>query len=423
MEVISVAATVISICKAIKTWVDQLEQRDVIIREISSLVVQIHDILEPFTNLNLEFDQAGELQLSQSIRSIGDVLEKTREHMIVWKYKKSQKLLAFLKPATLIQRLQDDEKQLSRQLLILLTSFAVVGYFKNLSEGQKSSTGLPKDVQLSVELAEAGSATSTLVPDLGPFMDDDAAKFWRDFVGLKVAFVSYDLFLARLRTWYGKPLSDVSTSHIIMCLDEFNIGGVTPDNLSRALNKENLQRFVDRYVDIGERRLLEAPAAAPNAMREWRIPLLIWIDDCPENNEWEVDTARGMGIQVIQLTSTALAKAWIEDNEAFLRENDDGSRIRFITDNARMEFTPTKGSFMNFTAGKNFLQYLRGHLYKAPVLVYTGSSINYTQYVEQYESAGSTCVAHTCIGYITNLANRRNADTEWRGFKKLVLWS
>src|SRR4051812_1389448 len=110
MEVISVAATVISICKAIKTWVDQLEQRDVIIREISSLVVQIHDILEPFTNLNLEFDQAGELQLSQSIRSIGDVLEKTREHMIVWKYKKSQKLLAFLKPATLIQRLQNDEK-------------------------------------------------------------------------------------------------------------------------------------------------------------------------------------------------------------------------------------------------------------------------------------------------------------------------
>ncbi|KAF9551401.1 hypothetical protein CPC08DRAFT_715088 [Agrocybe pediades] len=369
MDVISVAATVISICKAIKKWVDQLEQRDVIIREISSIVLQIHDILEPFTNSNLEFDQAGELQLSQSIRSIGDVLEKTREHMIVWKYKRSQKILAFLQPGTVIQRLQDDEKQLSRQLLILLTSLAVVGYFKSRSDSQKALRGSPEEARTSVELVEANSTADTLVELGRSFTDESATEFWRDFLGLKVTFVPYDLFLTRLRTWYEKPLNDVATSRIIMCLDEFNIGGITPGNLSRALSKETLKDFVDRYVGIAERRL--ESSISSETKPEWRIPLLIWIDDCPNNNKYEAAVATQMGVQVIQLKSTALAKAWIEDNEVFLRENDDGSRIRFITDNARMEFTPGKGTFMNYTAGKNILQYLRGHLYKAPVLIYT----------------------------------------------------
>jgi len=37
-----------------------------------------------------------------------------------------------------------------------------------------------------------------------------------------------------------------------MCLDEFNIGGVTPDNMARALGDETLDQFVERYIR-GER--------------------------------------------------------------------------------------------------------------------------------------------------------------------------
>jgi hypothetical protein len=44
------------------------------------------------------------------------------------------------------------------------------------------------------------------------------------------------------------------------------------------------------------------------------LPLLVWIDDNPTNNIREVAHAHELGINVIQLTSTALAKAWIEEH-------------------------------------------------------------------------------------------------------------
>jgi len=62
--------------------------------------------------------------------------------------------------------------------------------------------------------------------------------------------------------------------------------------------------------------------ASPKIVRDFelksqlRAPLLVWVDDNPDNNQYEAATALNMGIQVIQLTSTALAKAWIEDNES-----------------------------------------------------------------------------------------------------------
>jgi hypothetical protein len=48
-------------------------------------------------------------------------------------------------------------------------------------------------------------------------------------------------------------------------------------------------------------------------------PLIVWVDDCPENNTIEVSFARTKGITVLELTSTALAKAWIEANHGINR--------------------------------------------------------------------------------------------------------
>ena len=64
----------------------------------------------------------------------------------------------------------------------------------------------------------------------------------------------------------------------------------------------------------------EKPAALDGSLieiapgHELRTPLLVWIDDRPENNEYEVAQARGMGIYVIEMTSTAMAKAWVDAN-------------------------------------------------------------------------------------------------------------
>jgi hypothetical protein len=59
---------------------------------------------------------------------------------------------------------------------------------------------------------------------------------------------------------------------------------------------------------LSEPRLVEGQAD------EIKLPLLVWIDDNPINNTIEVSYAHKMGINVIQLLSTALAKAWIEEH-------------------------------------------------------------------------------------------------------------
>jgi len=55
------------------------------------------------------------------------------------------------------------------------------------------------------------------------------------------------------------------------------------------------------------------PSSTPGA-QPLQTPLLVWIDDRPENNVYEVAQARSMGVFVIELLSTSVAKAWVEAN-------------------------------------------------------------------------------------------------------------
>ena len=168
---------------------------------------------------------------------------------------------------------------------------------------------------------------------------------------------------------------------------------------------------------------------------ELRTPLLVWIDDRPDNNAYEVAQARKMGIYVIEMTSTAMAKAWVDANLckfifpfyspltlnqivlAFLRNNDFPSRLRFISDNVRFETTPDAGTYLNPTAGESFLRYLRGRFFTAPVLIYTGEHrIASTSYVERYDAAGSTTKRRVTMRYIANLAAGKDDDSNWKAF-------
>ena len=107
----------------------------------------------------------------------------------------------------------------------------------------------------------------------------------------------------------------------------------------------------------------------------------------------------------------------IQTSVAFLRDNDDPSRVRFISDNVRLEKNPDGGIYLNPSAGESFLRYLRGNFFNAPVLIYTGGSINSTRYVDLYGAAGSTNSAFICLRYIANLAAQKQDDDEWKGFK------
>jgi len=123
------------------------------------------------------------------------------------------------------------------------------------------------------------------------------------------------------------------TDRIIMRLDEYNSGGVTPHNLTRVLGNMSLKQFVKSYsrgkVHVLQSLALfkshhvttgEKPAALDASMiqvvpgHDLRTPLLVWIDDRPENNAYASAQARRMGVHVTKITSTAMAKAWIDAN-------------------------------------------------------------------------------------------------------------
>jgi len=101
---------------------------------------------------------------------------------------------------------------------------------------------------------------------------------------------------------------------------------------------------------------------------------------------------------------------------AFLRDNDNPSCVRFISDNVRLENYPDAGTYLNTLAGESFLRYLRGRVFNAPVLICACYSIDSTRYVDEYWAAGSTRNPSICLDYISNLAARRDDDNEYRGF-------
>ncbi|KDR81171.1 hypothetical protein GALMADRAFT_222682 [Galerina marginata CBS 339.88] len=407
MDVLAVATTVCALCKAIETWIDQIAQKELLLRQISSNVAQIRNILSPFASA--QYNGKGEIQLSEAIRSVGDVLQRTREHLVAWNYKRAQKIVSFLNPSALVQQLKDDQRQISHQLIILLTSIAVVGYFRDHRSDDTTLTLVEPDLGDDGSTIRDFEAKDELV-------HQDAKEFWQDYIGAKVTFATNDLFSMRLRSWYG-GLSSKTSDRIVMRLDEYNAGGISPYSLSRALGNTSLKEFID-HCTKGEKPLPPPDSAIKVAFgHSLRAPLLVWVDDRPENNAYEVAQAREAGIYVVELSSTAVAKAWIEANTGFLRENDDASLVRFISDNVRLEATPTAPQFLNPSAGQNLLQYLRGRYFSAPVLIYTGRSIDSTHYVNLYELAGSTTSAGTCLQYISSLAGSRNDDTSWVGFK------
>ncbi|KAF9552252.1 hypothetical protein CPC08DRAFT_754860 [Agrocybe pediades] len=474
MDVLSVATTVFSLCRAINTWVEQLQQREDVINEISHLVAHIRDILEPFTAFSsapsgsasaLVMEGTGELQLSQSIRSLGDTLEKTQEHLIVWKYKSTQssskKLLSFLNPGSLIKQLSEDEKRLSRQMSVLLASFAVVGYFHNknmlwmggASGGIKGKSlpspgGMPApspDSAVSlvvpspqpVKQTTSSSSTSSghkVLDALSVIKDKLSVQFWTSQFG-GADFVHEDTFVARLRAWYESvqagsddggmqakaegggdtllTLPPRAAGLILMRMDEYNSGGVTRNNFAWALGKESLKSFIGRYIDGVPLKIPDSPSAgssSSNMKIAIKAPLLVWVQE--------------MGINVVQLTSTAEAKTWIKDNAVFLQKHDTGCRIRFITDHARIEVDIThKQEYLNRSAGQELLRYLRGRLYKAPVIVYTnfsklGKGKQQVKYVEEYDLVGVTSKLDVLLDYCKTLAGGRMNDEAWRGWKE-----
>ncbi|TDL23035.1 hypothetical protein BD410DRAFT_186976 [Rickenella mellea] len=173
MEVLAAAATVCSLCKRIVTWINQLAEKETLLTQISSTVSQICNILDPFASAT--FEGIGEQHLSASIRSVGDVLQRINEDLLVYQSKKTKKVLGFLNPQALIQKLNEDQRQLNHQMVVLIAAISTVGYFRDHAR---------TDARKLVEEAQKSGVMYTykLLDELHA---EDAREFWRDFIGAK----------------------------------------------------------------------------------------------------------------------------------------------------------------------------------------------------------------------------------------------
>jgi len=130
MEVLAAATTVFALCNHIPTWIDQLAEKEVLLEDVSSSILQIQNILSQFTSST--FDGIGG-QLSESISGVGDALRRIDEHLHLYNSKTTQKVFAFLKPDAFIQRIKVDQKQLNAQLkyLQLASTMAVIDHVRD----------------------------------------------------------------------------------------------------------------------------------------------------------------------------------------------------------------------------------------------------------------------------------------------------
>ncbi|OBZ70032.1 hypothetical protein A0H81_09903 [Grifola frondosa] len=241
-------------------------------------------------------------------------------------------------------------------------------------------------------------------------MNTEVRVFWHDRIGPQVSCAPAQSFCRAIGDWLNMLLDEITCDTLLLRLDEYAIGGITPSSLDRFVGNRSIREAI-AYLGVVQVSPVDVAfeSVDPSTVR----PLLVWIDDYPENNTREVDYARDLGITVISIRSTAAAKVWIEANEALLRRTESVKRLRFISDNHRWESDQQASDYLNLSAGETMLRYLRGRLYTAPILIYCGASIVRTQYVLSYHRAGSTTDQNVCFSFIGALAQNVNNDNIW----------
>jgi hypothetical protein len=109
-------------------------------------------------------------------------------------------------------------------------------------------------------------------------------------------------------------------------LDEYNINGINITTLDDFAGLKSLRVKIASYKHVHgppDISNLEVPVSSEPEVHGKTLPtfslprggkLLVWIDDNPDFNEEYVEFAQSLNIKVYQLSSTALAKIWIDEN-------------------------------------------------------------------------------------------------------------
>jgi hypothetical protein len=254
MDVLTAITTIYTLARDIITWVENQAEKEVVIHQISGTIAQIQHILLPL-------QEAGQAigvqpQTVGAIKSIASVLNRTQDHLRVWKYQRSRRIVATLSPSSVINQLKEDERQLSQQLVLLLTSIAVI----NFVERERRSSFMPAPAVVSSKQAFTESMF------LNSINNREVKEFWSGYVGAQVClrwtlpsshkakyffqlpYISSDDFCRRLGSWMGVTLNVPTCKRLLLRLDEFSIGGVTPTALESMVGSGSLRAAVQIYT-------------------------------------------------------------------------------------------------------------------------------------------------------------------------------
>ncbi|TFY61481.1 hypothetical protein EVG20_g7040 [Dentipellis fragilis] len=424
MDPLGIATSVISTALAIEAWIDQRRRKDASLVELWHTVSRLAVILAPLqpkpsaatststsaVSTTSTWDKVDDPAITTCLQDMRELLQRVQDDLVLWEEKRTRPaaaLLEFLRPSAVLARIEEHDRRLARRADTL--AFALQVYFLRRAY---RDTGRPE--------TETEKEKEPLPPPsaLDEVQNAEVKQFWEERVGQEMSFIDGPGLCRELGTWLGAALDRTTCDTLLLRLDEYAVGGVAPGSLDGFVGQRSIRSAIAGLGVLGG--LAASRQFEPIDVSKVK-PVLVWIDDRPENNVEFVAEAERLGITVIILTSTAAAKVWIEANEELLRRTDFARRLRFISDNCRWEAADGIGSpgmpvVENLTAGEAMLRYLRGRQYRAPVLICCGYSIRETQYVLSFSRAGSTVYTVVAMEYISALGRGDDEDRCWEGF-------
>lgn len=247
MDPISVVQAIFSTAVAIQKWIDLSNSRNSTIRELKTTVSRISSILSPLLPISSQSQPSTVVSprlnpaTISCLQDLGETLSRTREHLSLWTDKRSKRvaLLSFLSPSTVLDELQDDEKRISQRVSIL--AFA-------LQVSDMSSRD------------QVGSVTDRQPSTVSFLASEEVRKFWTQTIGNEVCqavniplYLRYSSnmieqvsccpgkpFCASLSHWLNIRIDEETCDVLLLRLDEFAVGGVTPSSLDQFVGQRTI---------------------------------------------------------------------------------------------------------------------------------------------------------------------------------------
>jgi hypothetical protein len=229
--------------------------------------------------------------------------------------------------------------------------------------------------------------------------ESETKRFWQIFFGETAYSATWGALEAALKEQYPFLMKDV-LNDLRLYLDHFNTGHVVCHSLSDFAGDQLLGT---RLADYRDKKITMSPITSPSPQHDSVfLPLLLWVDDHPSNNESFVEYARGLKICTIVLSSTLEAKRWLINHHTLL-ELEDQNQFHIITDNAR----EGADTILDINAGEDIIRFVRARRSIVPILVYCGNP-TYAQYTSKYKYCQIGTKSSECQKFIEELILNRD---------------